>query len=128
MLLLVLAGLAGAAEPPAPVAAPAEGGATGAPAPAPEEGGIDWALFSDRGRAFRPLLADQREAQVRMGFLQDTGDERSFLDLAFGGGADTWLRLQAAHDLAQARRTAKDRIKVKRYVVRPGVSHHEAHA
>ncbi|HVO27126.1 MAG TPA: HigA family addiction module antitoxin [Candidatus Margulisiibacteriota bacterium] len=38
------------------------------------------------------------------------------LDLAFGGGADTWLRMQTAYDLAQAWRTAKDRIKVKRYV------------
>jgi addiction module HigA family antidote len=37
------------------------------------------------------------------------------LDMAFGGGADTWLRLQAAYDLAQARRKA-DRLKVKRYV------------
>lgn len=36
------------------------------------------------------------------------------LDLAFGGGAETWLRLQAAYDLAQARQHA-DRIKVKRY-------------
>lgn len=36
------------------------------------------------------------------------------LDMAFGGGADAWLRLQAAYDLAQARRKA-DRIKVKRY-------------
>jgi addiction module HigA family antidote len=37
------------------------------------------------------------------------------LDLAFGGGADTWLRLQAAYDLAQARQNAVGRIKVKRY-------------
>ncbi|HEY5607348.1 MAG TPA: HigA family addiction module antitoxin [Alphaproteobacteria bacterium] len=37
------------------------------------------------------------------------------LDLAFGGGADTWLRLQAAYDLAQARQRAMHRIKVKRY-------------
>jgi addiction module HigA family antidote len=37
------------------------------------------------------------------------------LDLAFGGGADTWLRLQAAHDLAQARQKASGRIKVRRY-------------
>lgn len=37
------------------------------------------------------------------------------LDLAFGGGADTWLRLQAAYDLAQARQKAMHRIKVKRY-------------
>lgn len=35
------------------------------------------------------------------------------LDKAFGGGAATWVRLQAAYDLAQAMRHA-DRIKVKR--------------
>ena len=35
------------------------------------------------------------------------------LDKAFGGGAETWFRLQAAHDLAQAMRHA-DRIKVER--------------
>ncbi|MBV8399263.1 MAG: HigA family addiction module antidote protein [Acetobacteraceae bacterium] len=34
------------------------------------------------------------------------------LDKAFGGGAETWLRLQMAYDLAQARRHAGD-IKVK---------------
>lgn len=38
------------------------------------------------------------------------------LDKAFGGGADTWFRLQAAFDLAQAMKKA-DRIKVTR--VRP---------
>lgn len=36
------------------------------------------------------------------------------LDMAFGGGAETWLRLQAAYDLDQAHRTA-DRLNVKRY-------------
>ncbi len=36
------------------------------------------------------------------------------LDMAFGGGADTWLRLQTAYDLAQARERAKQ-IKVRRY-------------
>jgi antitoxin HigA-1 len=36
------------------------------------------------------------------------------LDMAFGGGADTWLRLQAAYDLAQARQRA-DQLGVKRY-------------
>lgn len=36
------------------------------------------------------------------------------LDMAFGGGADAWIRVQAAYDLAQARKTAK--IDVKRYV------------
>ena len=35
------------------------------------------------------------------------------LDKAFGGSADTWFRLQAAYDLAQAKETA-DRIKVER--------------
>lgn len=35
------------------------------------------------------------------------------LDKAFGGGADTWLRLQAAYDLAQAMKRA-DKIKVRR--------------
>lgn len=35
------------------------------------------------------------------------------LDKAFGGGAETWYRLQAAYDLAQAMKGA-DRIKVAR--------------
>ena len=35
------------------------------------------------------------------------------LDKAFGGGADTWYRLQAAYDLAQAMKRSGD-IKVKR--------------
>lgn len=35
--------------------------------------------------------------------------------LAFGGGADTWLRMQATHDLAKARLNAKGRIRVKHY-------------
>ena len=35
------------------------------------------------------------------------------LDKAFGGGAETWLRLQMAYDLAQARRH-EGAIKVKR--------------
>jgi addiction module HigA family antidote len=35
------------------------------------------------------------------------------LDKAFGGGAETWLRLQAAYDLAQALRRG-DWIKVER--------------
>jgi addiction module HigA family antidote len=30
------------------------------------------------------------------------------LDKAFGGGAETWLRLQVAYDLAQARRHEAD--------------------
>ena len=35
------------------------------------------------------------------------------LDKAFGGGAETWYRLQAAYDLAQALKHA-DNIRVKR--------------
>lgn len=35
------------------------------------------------------------------------------LDKAFGGGANTWYRLQAAYDLAQAMKRA-DQIKVER--------------
>jgi len=35
------------------------------------------------------------------------------LDKAFGGGADTWLRLQAAYDLAQAMKKVS-KIKVSR--------------
>jgi len=38
------------------------------------------------------------------------------LDKAFGGGADTWLRLQAAYDLAQAAKHA-GKIKVQRVAV-----------
>ena len=37
------------------------------------------------------------------------------LDKAFGGGAETWYRIQAAYDLAQAMRHAS-RITVKRQV------------
>lgn len=36
------------------------------------------------------------------------------LDLAFGGGADTWLRLQTAYDLAQVKAKA-GHLGVKRY-------------
>ena len=36
------------------------------------------------------------------------------LDKAFGGGAETWFRLQAAYDLAQAMKRA-DEIKVERH-------------
>ncbi len=38
------------------------------------------------------------------------------LNKAFGGGADTWLRLQAAYDLAQAEKDA-DKINVQRIAV-----------
>ena len=41
------------------------------------------------------------------------------LDKAFGGGAETWLRLKMAYDLAQAREHERE-IKVKRVVRRVG--------
>lgn len=40
------------------------------------------------------------------------------LDKAFGGGADTWFRMQAAYDLAQAMKKA-DRIRVERITGEP---------
>jgi len=42
------------------------------------------------------------------------------LDKAFGGGAESWLRLQAAYDLAQAKKRAS-KIKVDRITAEPGV-------
>ena len=36
------------------------------------------------------------------------------LDKGFGGGTETWLRVQVSHDLARAQLDA-DRIKVRRY-------------
>jgi addiction module HigA family antidote len=33
------------------------------------------------------------------------------LDMAFGGGAETWVRVQAAYDLAQARKRADFAVK-----------------
>ena len=41
------------------------------------------------------------------------------LDKAFGGGAETWHRVQAAYDMAQALKN-RDRIKVQR-VAQPGL-------
>ena len=43
------------------------------------------------------------------------------LDKAFGGGADTWLRLQSAYDLAQAKKDAT-KIKVERITGRRAAS------
>jgi addiction module HigA family antidote len=45
------------------------------------------------------------------------------LDKAFGGGAEIWLRLQMAYDLAQARQHESE-IKVKRVVRRKVVEPH----
>src|SRR3990167_3620476 len=40
------------------------------------------------------------------------------IDKAFGGGAETWLRLQAAYDLAPAEK-GRDKIKVRRVASQP---------
>ena len=44
------------------------------------------------------------------------------LEKAFGGGAETWLRLQAAYDLAQAEKKSGT-IKVRRVTERVGIVH-----
>jgi len=44
------------------------------------------------------------------------------LDKAFGGGEETWLRMQAAYDLAQDQRKAGT-IKVKRVAERAEPAH-----
>jgi hypothetical protein len=41
--------------------------------------------FSDQGRAFAPILADPREAQVRMGFMRETREGETLWDLMLGG-------------------------------------------
>lgn len=43
-----------------------------------------------------------------------TADLAVRIDMAFGGGADTWLRLQNAYDLAQARKTGCKISKIER--------------
>ncbi len=81
--------------------------------------------LSVRHDCLEPLGLSVTEAARRLGIsrkqLSDIVNCRSGispkmairLDKAFGGGAETWFRLQAAYDLAQAMRHA-DRIKVER--------------
>jgi len=81
--------------------------------------------LSVRHDCLEPLGLSVTEAATKLGVsrkqLSDIVNCRSGispemairLDKAFGGGAETWLRLQAAYDLAQAMRHA-DRIKVER--------------
>jgi len=81
--------------------------------------------LSVRHDCLEPLALSVTEAAHKLGVsrkqLSDVVNGRSGispemairLDKAFGGGAETWLRLQAAYDLAQAMRHA-DRIKVER--------------
>src|SRR5205823_2948109 len=44
--------------------------------------GAEW--FTDKPREMKALLADPREAQLRVGYLY-TGNKRSNLELGFGG-------------------------------------------
>ena len=81
--------------------------------------------FSVRHDCLEPLRLNVTEAARRLGVyrkqLSDivnchagiSPEMAIRLDRAFGGGADTWLRLQAACDLAQAMKRA-DAIKVER--------------
>lgn len=81
--------------------------------------------LSVRHDCLQPLGLSVTEAATKLGVsrkqLSDIVNCRSGispemairLDKAFGGGADTWVRLQAAYDLAQAMKHA-DRIKVAR--------------
>ena len=81
--------------------------------------------LSVRHNCLEPLGLSVTEAAKRLGVsrkqLSDVVNGRSGispemairLDKAFGGGAETWFRLQAAFDLAQAMRHA-DQIKVDR--------------
>ena len=81
--------------------------------------------LSVRHDCLKPLGLNVTEAAERLGVsrkaLSDIVNCRAGispqmairLDKAFGGGAGTWLRLQAAYDLAQAMLRA-DEIKVQR--------------
>ena len=81
--------------------------------------------YSVRHDCLEPLGLTVAEAARRLGVsrkqLSDIVNGRAGLspemairlDKAFGGRAETWLRLQVAYDLAQARKN-EDRINVER--------------
>ena len=81
-------------------------------------------LLSVRHDCIEPLSLTITEAAEALGVTRQTlnnlvngksgisADMAIRLDKAFGGGAETWLRLQMAYDLAQARRH-EDEINVK---------------
>ncbi len=83
--------------------------------------------FSVRHDCLEPLGLTVTEAAARLGVrrkqLSDIVNARAGispemairLDKALGGNAETWYRLQAAYDMAKARRTA-DQIEVERVV------------
>ena len=86
--------------------------------------------LSVRHDCLKPLNLSVTEAARRLGIsrrqLSDIVNCRAGispemairLDKAFGGGADTWLRLQSAYDLAQAMQYA-DAIDVQRITPTP---------
>jgi len=81
--------------------------------------------FSVRHDCIEPLGLSIKEAAEQLGIsrkqLSDVVNGHAGispemairLDKAFGGGAETWLRLQAAYDLRRAERSA-GKIKVRR--------------
>ena len=86
--------------------------------------------LSVRHDCLEPLGLTVTEAAARLGVsrkqLSDIVNARAGisaemairLDKAFGGGAETWYRLQAAYDMAQAMRRTGD-IKVERIAPAP---------
>src|SRR5437660_10976632 len=76
--------------------------------------------LSVRHECIEPLGLTITEAAEALGVTRQTlnnlvngksgisADMAIRLDKAFGGGAETWLRLQMAYDLAQARRPEAD--------------------
>ena len=86
--------------------------------------------LSVRHDCLEPLGLTVTEAAARLGVsrkqLSDIVNARAGisaemairLDKAFGGGAETWYRLQAAYDMAQAVRRTRD-IKIERIAPAP---------
>ena len=58
-------------------------------------------------------VSEQQLTDICQGHAPITAEIAIRLDMAFGGTAETWLALQSAYDLAQARRHANG-ISVKR--------------
>ena len=75
-------------------------GPAGNAAPGPGAGDAGWVWFSDRGRALRPLLADQREAQFRGGFMTARHGD-TFGDAGVGGDI-ALLRCDRPEDRAES--------------------------
>ena len=70
-------------------------------------------VHASRASCFDIAQQNARSSMLSMQFPFASPEMATRLDKAFGGGAETWLRLQAAYDLAQAEKGA-DKIKVRR--------------